>query len=713
VKFLYILLIIGVFSNTTYAKDTQASSIDNSYFKYVDKISWTHQQSYFYLKYDDKNRLVWALPIAYVDKAKMIKYVEPALTFKSYPSAKIQSVIIPTVLNNYLRKYNTLYFFDKDEKVKFTNSKIIGTLDDIQINGQKNQWRYPEFSEIQTNNLFKYEQSSFIGKDTYFSVIGLQTGSMANRGIAVYTECSSNKKITSGNYPKLTDCQGKFNKNLRYKQEHSVYDHPSIVVLVRKPNKYDKIIFDNNLTPVKKLSHLSTLLAQEYLSVKPVEIAQEVNYDVNIKFINAPHLYLSKITHTEDETKLTIKLKKRCRKCSLNSGGEDVLLLNNKPFKYFIYKQKKYKYSKENIKKVKFTKGEAIFVFDKLKTDTFTLTMGKKHNSWRLKDVDSMLKDTIFKPKKPQNIKLEVTKKGEFEKTSAYKKRVAQEQKKVLMLNEKNKEAYRLKMIEFDYAVNFAQQQYNKKVEQNKTETAIKKALNLAANQAINMLFGDPKFTNLIYDADKEVFNATLYSTLNDFSADVEIATPIDKAKNFKEKLTDKRLVLSVDFKITDNKLLFVNVNVVENKTKQEQEFKIAKEKNTIASYENYLKLYADAPQAKDAQEAIVDIKEKKRLQTLKQMQESKKRAKEAQARKQKEIESYMKRKKTGDKVCQDGRTALVLPITITAYVEQVDGDKIQLRISDTDGTSPYYNGVMLYKDTIIWDRYTQWKHCN
>ncbi len=56
---------------------------------------------------------------------------------------------------------------------------------------------------------------------------------------------------------------------------------------------------------------------------------------------------------------------------------------------------------------------------------------------------------------------------------------------------------------------------------------------------------------------------------------------------------------------------------------------------------------------------------------------------------------------------------ALFLSITITAYVENVSGDNIQLRIADTEGTTPNVKGVSLYKNTLIWDDYTNWYKCD
>ncbi len=699
----YILLSIGLFSNIAYAGKIKHS---DDHYKYADKISWSDQQSYFCLEYDNVNDLVWALPIAYVDEAKLTEYVKPALTYKSYPSSQIQKVMIPTILDS-MKNYETLYYFDKNEKIQFNDSKVIGTLDNYLVNGQISSWRFPEFSEVKRNNPFKYEQSSFIGIGGYASVIGIHTGNRFLRGIAVYTECSSNKKITSGNRPNLMECNGKFNKNLRYKSGHDIYDHPAIVVLVREPNEYDKIIFNTDLKPLEKLSELTALMTQEQLKVDEIKVVEELNYDLNIRFRYAKNLHLNNIAYSENETRLTTL------SCDLYTGGPKSFTLNGEPFKYFLYDGKKYDYSNDKSHKVECSGGEAVYVFDRITENIFTFSRKKYINTSYIQTIEAKVNNYIFKPVKPLEIKPKSLTRGEFEKTADFEKKKEQEQKRVAALNQKQQEEYQLKIKELDRSVNLAQMEYDKQVAHNKKESTIKNTANEVVNRAVNMVFGDPRFKNLKYDADKEVFNATLYSTLNDFSMPVKISVPIDNAKKFKEKLLDKRLILSVDFKIVNDKLTFANVAAVTNEIKQKQDFKAAKEKNTIVAYKNYLEYHANAPQAKRARQAIADIKEQHRVRELNRKKEAEARAQRAEERRQQEIKAYMKTKHVGDQVCKSGFTALILPITIRAYVEKVNGDNMQLRISDTEGTSPHYNGVTLYKNTLIWDKYHEWKHCN
>jgi len=74
----------------------------------------------------------------------------------------------------------------------------------------------------------------------------------------------------------------------------------------------------------------------------------------------------------------------------------------------------------------------------------------------------------------------------------------------------------------------------------------------------------------------------------------------------------------------------------------------------------------------------------------------------------------YNEKKRVGQKVCMHVRTAFgILPADISAYVEGVSGDRIQLRISDTGGSGLNYNGTTLRQGTIIWDDYNRWEPCS
>ena len=54
-----------------------------------------------------------------------------------------------------------------------------------------------------------------------------------------------------------------------------------------------------------------------------------------------------------------------------------------------------------------------------------------------------------------------------------------------------------------------------------------------------------------------------------------------------------------------------------------------------------------------------------------------------------------------------------LIGVTISAYVESVKNDAIQIRINSTEGQSINYNGGSLYQGKVIWDKYYEWKACN
>jgi hypothetical protein len=109
-------------------------------------------------------------------------------------------------------------------------------------------------------------------------------------------------------------------------------------------------------------------------------------------------------------------------------------------------------------------------------------------------------------------------------------------------------------------------------------------------------------------------------------------------------------------------------------------------------------------------------VKEEERKSAIaKQEAQERRIAREKKEKRQNQLErqQYLAGKQKGDMVCKDGRMAIFLDITIRAFVEDVEGNNIRVRIADTEGTSPFYNGVTLNKNTIIWDNYQEWRKCN
>ena len=77
------------------------------------------------------------------------------------------------------------------------------------------------------------------------------------------------------------------------------------------------------------------------------------------------------------------------------------------------------------------------------------------------------------------------------------------------------------------------------------------------------------------------------------------------------------------------------------------------------------------------------------------------------------ERQAYLTRKQVGQRVCKPGSVAFgLVDVTIVAYVERVEGDKIQLRIHGTGGQTLHYDGGPLHIGRVLWDDYYEWKPC-
>ena len=70
------------------------------------------------------------------------------------------------------------------------------------------------------------------------------------------------------------------------------------------------------------------------------------------------------------------------------------------------------------------------------------------------------------------------------------------------------------------------------------------------------------------------------------------------------------------------------------------------------------------------------------------------------------------RRKNVGDKVCITGKVLIFFKTTVSAFVEDVRGDKIKLRIVDTEGQDIRYANTDLRQNTVIWDDFRNWISC-
>lgn len=246
-----------------------------------------------------------------------------------------------------------------------------------------------------------------------------------------------------------------------------------------------------------------------------------------------------------------------------------------------------------------------------------------------------------------------------------------------------------------------------------------------AVERAWQLLFGDPIVEKVVYNADEQVFSISLRSTRRVFRKDVVVKIPSPQAPRFKEQLLNKSLIPVMKLSFNNGELLFASMDIKTNEKLLSEEYNTALTKNTIEAYGAFMNKYPEAAQAADAkaqitalEQAAVELKAKK-LEAERQNSLAQQKAEETDrqrrvAQQKAEHTKYYRKKEVGDKVCIIFTTWWfgTLETKVTGYVEQVSGQKIQIRIADTENQTRRYNGADLKPGTILWDAYNNWKHC-
>lgn len=302
--------------------------------------------------------------------------------------------------------------------------------------------------------------------------------------------------------------------------------------------------------------------------------------------------------------------------------------------------------------------------------------------------------------------------KGEFETTADFEKRKAQEVIK-FEKSQKDMENQNLQKLKtYEEELTIAEDSYKEQEKLFATENYRAKVYKTAIQKGIQIVLGKPYLKDFKYDADKQKMSATLFSPRDDsFTQKVELDVPLSVAKTFKDDLKANRLIPLVEL---DNNLKIVNVKAVTNTGKLKIEFDIAKSINSIQAYEEFIAKYTTSELAKEAAKNISKLQEEKKQAELKRIKDAQERAKKEVEQKEAEQKAYLAKKQVGEKVCKNGRMAFgLIGVTIKAYVENINGDSIQIRISDTEGQDISYDGGNLYTGKLIWDKYYEWKKCN
>lgn len=312
------------------------------------------------------------------------------------------------------------------------------------------------------------------------------------------------------------------------------------------------------------------------------------------------------------------------------------------------------------------------------------------------------------RPTKVYNSKTNLVK-DEFESTKAFNERTAQEEIRIKELNF---------IVDKDYEQHLKTwQEENKRLEQEYQLQLVTfeedkyKLYSKSIQKAVDQKYGTPLVKAVTYDADNELFDIVInfaYDTVYEKNIKVKVKVDINYARKYKEILTGEKFRPHIIFDIVDNKLSIQTIEELQNPEKIVVERNAFEEANhSISALENFITIHQDSSFVVEAKARLATLQRQKKLAQEKREQKKRKDERDRKLR-----EALYSKKYSGDKVCKSGTTAIILPITITAFVENVNGDNIQLRIVDTEGTSPHYKGTTLRNNTIIWDKYYEWRPC-
>jgi len=315
-----------------------------------------------------------------------------------------------------------------------------------------------------------------------------------------------------------------------------------------------------------------------------------------------------------------------------------------------------------------------------------------------MNDIIQFKKNTIPFPELPAKPKYQKLEKKEFEKISDFNKRV--EEEKQNFKNAKKEWLKETRMLTEQHRQKLKQynEKYNKMIEDYKKQEVLKKIAENAIQRAIVMLIGYPFIKEIKYNTEKGAFNIILSSTLNeDFLKSFKIKVPIDKAPDFKKHILNEKIIPVITIKLEgNNHINAVDIDTKINPKKMLDYYQFARNSNTVGAYDFFLKEYPDNP--------YIDTIER----SIKRIQKNKNDPVKSEREKYQAL--YTKKKQIGNKVCTEEG---IVGVTISAYVTDIRGKKIKLRINDTKGETVRYNGNYINVGSSLWDYYSNWRLCD
>jgi|GEM_PF-2186912 len=233
----------------------------------------------------------------------------------------------------------------------------------------------------------------------------------------------------------------------------------------------------------------------------------------------------------------------------------------------------------------------------------------------------------------------------------------------------------------------------------------------VAIERAWQLLFGDPVFDAVSYDADAQSFRIKLRSARRSFMKEISVPVPIAEAPAFKARLLDKSLVPAVRLDIDDaGTVSFAGMDVRTNDIRISDEYQQTLKQNNSAAYRSFIERNPSASQVADARVRIAGLEkaDSDRAASVEAMAAAE-RAKKSEEQRA-ELVKYNQKKSVGDKICLNMRFLLFFNTKVTGYVEGVSGNRIHVQIADTEHQSVRYRGVDLVPGMLIWDYFNNWK---
>ncbi len=233
----------------------------------------------------------------------------------------------------------------------------------------------------------------------------------------------------------------------------------------------------------------------------------------------------------------------------------------------------------------------------------------------------------------------------------------------------------------------------------------------LAYNEALQRVLGNPYFTELKYDADNQRMHAVVISAqAQDYRQQVSFAVGLEQARSLKQQLQNSELIPALQL---DHKLAVQQVEMVANSNRVELDYLVAVQRDTIDGFTHFMREHPQTEQYQAAAQRKSELIENARRKEEERQRQLAEAERQRQLEREAERRAYMEPKQLGDLVCKPASLAFgLIKQEISAHVEQVSGDRIQLRIANTGGQSIHYQGVPLYVGGLIWDQYYEWKKC-